>query len=192
MGRTAQTGGCIYKKSMSLLVKNIIRFVLFIFLQVYVLSQIPPLHRFITPYLYFLFILWLPFTISRFSLLLVSFLFGLTLDYFLSTPGLHAAPCVLIAYLRPFLINVLISQEGAELNYAEPSIRSMGIAPYSLYVFVFTFIHHFYLVLIEWLQFGDFLYFLGKVGATTGISLLLIFITEMLFFRKQKFRTNTA
>lgn len=177
---------------MSLLVKNIIRFILFILIQVYVLSQIPPLHQFITPYLYFLFILWLPFNISRFSLLLVSFLLGITLDYFLGTPGLHAAPCVLVAYLRPFLINILISQEGAELNYAEPSIKSMGFAPYSLYVLVFTFIHHFYLVLIEWLQFGNFLYFLGKVMATTGVSLLLIFITEMLFFRKQKFRTNTA
>ena len=79
---------------------------------------------------------------------------------------------------------MLISQEGAELNYAEPSIKSMGFAPYSLYVLVFTFIHHFYLVLIEWLHFGNFFYFLGKVTATTGISLLLIFITEMLFFQK--------
>lgn len=177
---------------MSLLAKNIIRFILFILVQVYILSQIPPLHQFITPYLYFLFILWLPFNISRFSLLIVSFFLGITLDYFLGTPGLHAAPCVLIAYLRPFLINILISQEGAELNYAEPSIKSMGAAPYGLYVLVFTFIHHFYLVLIEWMQFGNFLYFIGKVTATTGVSLLLIFITEMLFFRKQKFRTNTA
>lgn len=177
---------------MSLLVRNIIRFIMFILVQVYILHQIPPLHQFITPYLYFLYVLWLPFSIPRAGLLLLSFLLGITLDYFLGTPGLHAAPCVLIAYLRPFLINVLISQEGAELNYAEPSIKSMGFAPYGLYVLVFTFLHHFYLVLIEWLSFGNFLYFLGKVTATTGISLLLIFITEMLFFRKQKFKTNTA
>lgn len=177
---------------MSYLLRNTIRFIMFILVQVYVLNQIPPLHRFITPYLYFLFILWLPFTISRFALLVVAFLFGLSLDYFMGTPGLHAAPCVLIAYLRPFLINVLIVQEGTELNYTEPSIKSMGFAPYGLYVFLLTFIHHFYLVLIEWISFGDFLYFLGKVAATTGISMLLIFITEMLFFRKQKFRTNTA
>ena len=177
---------------MSQLVKNIIRFICFILLQVFVLNQVPPLHQFVTPYLYFLFILWLPFSTSRFALLLIAFLFGLTLDYFSGTPGLHAAPCVLIAYLRPFLINLLISQEGAELIYAEPSIKSLGWAPYSLYIVVFTFIHHFYLVLLEWIQFGNFLYFLGKVIATTGISLLLIFITEMLFFRKQKFRTNTA
>jgi len=177
---------------MSQLVKNIIRFILFILVQVYVLNQIPPLHQFITPYLYFLFILWLPFSISRFTLLVVSFVFGLTLDYFMGTPGLHAAPCVLIAYLRPFLINLLISQEGQELNYAEPSIKSLGFAPYALYVLIFTFIHHIYLVFIEWMQFGDILYFLGKVTATTAVSMLLVAITEMLFFRKQKFRTNTA
>lgn len=177
---------------MSLLIRNIIRFILFIFVQQFILNQIPPLHQFITPYLYYLFVLWLPFSIPRAGLMFLAFLLGLTLDYFTATPGLHAAPCVLIAYLRPFLINLLISQEGAELNYTEPSIKSMGMAPYGFYVLVFTFIHHVYLVFIEWMQFGDILYFLGKVTATTGVSLLLVFITEMLFFRKQKFRTNTA
>lgn len=177
---------------MSSLVRYTFRFILFILVQQFVLNQIQPLHRFITPYLYYLFILWLPFSISRSGLMFVSFLLGLTLDYFTATPGLHAAPCVLIAYIRPFLINILISQEGAELNYAEPSIKSMGFAPYSFYVLVLTLFHHVYLVFIEWMQFGDILYFLAKVAATTGVSLLLIFITEMLFFRKQKFRTNTA
>lgn len=175
---------------MSSIVKNIIRFALFILIQVYVLNEIPPLHQFITPYLYFLFILWLPFTISRFGLLLLSFVFGLTLDYFTQTPGLHAAPCLLIAYIRPYLLSLLIPQETTEQSYAEPSIKSMGWAPYSLYVVLLTFIHHTYLVLIEWLQFGNFVYFIGKVAGTTAISLLLIFISEMLFFRKARYRTN--
>ncbi|MFY7964832.1 MAG: rod shape-determining protein MreD [Chitinophagaceae bacterium] len=144
------------------------------------------------PYLYFLFILWLPFSINRWFLLLVSFSFGMTVDYFLGTPGLHAAPCVLIAYLRPFLLNLFIAQESTEQSFVEPSVRSMGWGPYSLYIALLTFIHHFYLVFIEWLSFGSFLYFLGKVVATTLASLVLIFITEMLFFRKGKYRTNTA
>lgn len=177
---------------MSSVLKNIIRFILFILVQVYVLDKVPPLHQFIVPYLYFLFILWLPFNINRFLLLIIAFLFGLTLDYFSGTPGLHAAPCLLIAYLRPFLLNLLIPQETTEQSYVEPSIKSMGWAPYSLYVVLLTFIHHVYLVLIEWLQFGNFIYFIGKVGFTTGVSLLLILITELMFFRKAKFRTNAA
>lgn len=177
---------------MSDLVKNIIRFVLFIFIQVYVLFQIPPLHRFIVPYIYFLYILWLPFRISRGTLTLVGFLFGLSLDFFTNSPGLHAASCVLIAYLRPFLINILIPQEGAEQNYKSPSITSMGLAPYATYILILTLLHNTWLVFLEWIQFGSFWYFLGKVLATTGVSLLLILITELLFYRKEKFRTNTA
>lgn len=177
---------------MSTLLKNILRFCLFILIQVYVLHKIPPLHRFITPYLYYLFILWLPFNMSRGSLMFVSFLYGMTLDYFLYTPGLHTAPCVLIAYVRPFLINLLISQEGAEQNYVSPSIVSMGWAPYLTYVIVLTLLHHSYLVFLEWLQFGSFLYFLGKVIATSSISLLLILVAELLVFRREKFRTNTV
>ncbi|MFN5762088.1 MAG: rod shape-determining protein MreD, partial [Sphingobacteriales bacterium] len=73
---------------MSTLVKNIFRFILFILLQVFVLDKIPPLHQFIVPYLYFIYILWLPFTLSRPALLLIAAGFGLTLDLFVHTPGL--------------------------------------------------------------------------------------------------------
>lgn len=177
---------------MSTLVKNIFRFILFILVQAYVLDKVPPLHQFVKPYIYFLFILWLPFNINRLALMLLAFVFGLCMDYFSGTPGLHAAPCVLIAYLRPFLLNVLLPQEKTEVSYGEPGIRSLGFAPYSVYIVLLTFVHHTYLVLIEWLQFGDFLFFIGKVAATTAVSLLLIFIAEMLFYRKARFKTNAA
>ena len=177
---------------MSDLVRNTVRFVLFILVQYYVLFQIRPLHQFVVPYVYFLYVLWLPFSMGRMSLMFVSFVFGLTLDYFTQTPGLHAAACTLLAYVRGFVVNILIPQEGAEQNYKSPSPVSMGWAPYAVYVLVLTLVHHIYLVFLEWLQFGSFLFFLGKVVATTGISLMLVLITELLFFRKEKFRTNTA
>jgi len=177
---------------MSDLVKHSFRFIFFILLQALVLHRIPFLHKFITPYVYYLFIIWLPFNTRRGWLTFIGFIFGLSLDYFLNTPGLHAAACALIAYVRPFLVNLLISQQGAEQNYASPSIRSMGWAPYFTLVLILTLLHHSYLVFLEWLNFGSFLYFIMKVLATTGISLLLILLAEMLFVRKEKFRTNTA
>lgn len=177
---------------MSNFLKNIIRFALFILIQVYVLNKIPHLHRFITPYLYYLFILWLPFSISRMGLMITGFVTGLALDYFMMTPGLHAAACVLIAYLRPFVINVLTPKESSEFNYREPSPKAMGWTPYLVYIFILTLFHHGYMVLLEWLSFGSFLSFLVKVIATTGISMLLIITTELLFPRRMKFRTNTA
>lgn len=177
---------------MSSFIRNIIRFILFILVQVYILNEVPPLHQYFIPYLYFLFILWLPFNINRLLLLVLAFIYGFVLDSFTGYFGLFTAPCVLIAYLRPFLLNLLIPQETTEQSYIEPSIKSMGWAPYSLYIVLLTFIHHAYLVLIEWLHFDSFSLFFGKTIGSTALSLLLIFITEMLFFRKGKYRTNAA
>lgn len=177
---------------MGMLLKNIIRFVFFILIQAFVLDKVPPLHQYVQPVLYFLFILWLPFNINRGWQLIIAFLFGLCMDYFTGTPGFHVIPCVLIAYLRPFLLNILLPQDSEEYSYHEPSIRSMGGMPYSVYVLLLTFIHNACMVLIEWLQFGDFLFFIGKVAATTAVSLVLIFVTELLFPRQAKFKTNTA
>jgi hypothetical protein len=177
---------------MSDFLKNIIRFAVFIFVQVYILNQVPHLHRFITPYLYYLFILWLPFSISRVGLLLIGFIFGMALDYFTMTPGLHAAACVLVAYLRPFIINILAPKDTTGFNYREPSPKAMGWTPYMVYVLVLTLAHHGYLFLLEFFSFGSFFALLIKTVATTAISLLLVITTELLFQRKLNFRTNTA
>lgn len=177
---------------MSRLLKNMIRFCLFILIQVFVFNQIPPLHRLISPYIYYLFILWLPFKMGRRSLMIVAFVLGFCMDSFTKTYGLHTAPCLLIAYLRPFLINLLISQEGADSNYNEPSIKSMGFTPYFTYVAVLTFIHHSFLFFLQALQLGGYFYFIVKTVLSTAISLFLILIIELLFVRKQRFKTNTA
>lgn len=177
---------------MSTFVKNIIRFIFFILVQVFVLDKIH-LHQMVTPYLYFLFILWLPFNMNRNLQLIVAFIYGFTMDSFRHNPGFHAAACVLMVYCRAGLINLLIPQEGADENYEEPSIKSMGgMLPYFIYVAVLTLVHHAWLFLLEAWQFGNIWYFVVKTLLSTAISLLLVIITELLFVRKQKFRTNTV
>lgn len=167
-------------------VKQILRFILFILLQVVVLSHMPPLHRFITPYLYFLFLLWMPFNTNRSLLLIVGFITGFSLDFFLNSPGLHAAPCVLIAFIRPFMITLLVPRETKELGFGSPSVRTMGLAPYALYVTVLTLFHHILLVLLQFMHFPSFSFFFGKILFTTLVSLVLIAITELLFNKRGK------
>jgi hypothetical protein len=158
------------------------------FIQIFVLNKIPPLHQFIVPYFYFVFILWLPFKIKRTALLFISFAAGMVADMFFKTPGLHAAACVLIAYIRPFLINLLLPKEATDWGNEEPTTKTMGPVPYATYLIILTLLHHFYLILLEWMQFGSFLYFIGKLVATTLVSLLLIMITDLFLNRKSKLR----
>jgi rod shape-determining protein MreD len=177
---------------MSTLVKNIIRFVILILVQFFVLDKIH-LSYTVKPYVYILFILWLPFKFSRASVMLLAFLLGFTLDSFHHNPGFHAAACVLIAYIRPFVINVLIPHEGAESNYEEPSLKSLGgFMPYLVYAGVLTLLHNSWLFLLEALQFGNVWDFVVKTSFSTLLSVVLIIITELLFSRKQQFRTNTV
>jgi len=128
---------------------------------------------------------------GRGSLLIVSFITGLCLDFFTKTPGLHAAACVFVGYLRPFLINLLMPQQGVEFNYREPSVTSLGFTQYITYVSVLTFCHHAVLSSIQAFQFGNILYLVLKTLGSTVISLLLITVIEIIFIRKQKFLTNT-
>lgn len=176
---------------MSDFLKYTFRFILFILLQVYLLNKVPHLHRYIVPVIYYLPLLWLPFTVSRLGLLFIGFAVGICLDYFMMTPGLHAAACVLIMYVRPFLINILTPKENAEFTYKEPSPLAMQWTPFAVYVFVLTLLHHGYVLFLEWLSFGSFLDFIVKVIVTTAISLLLTFTVELLFPRRLRFRTNT-
>jgi hypothetical protein len=178
---------------MSNLLKNIIRFVFLILIQVFVLDKIQiRLSLMVTPYIYYLFILWLPFNMNRTAQMALAFLLGFTLDSFRHTPGFHAAACVLIAYMRPFVINLLIPQEGTETNYEEPSAKSMGgFLTYIIYAGILTVIHNAWLFFLEAWQLGDVWYFFSKTIFSTIINLLLIIVTELLFVRKQKFRTNT-
>ena len=170
---------------MNNLLKNSARFILLLLIQIIILNEIPPIHQFITPYLYFIFILWLPFGTSRIATTLLGFAIGYTLDTFTNTPGLHAAAASLIGYIRPTILNILLAQEVSEELSKEPSIGTMGWGPFMIYIFSITFIHHFYLVLLEWLQFGDFGYFIGKVFFTSIMSMLLILLAELLLNRRK-------
>ena len=77
------------------LIINLIRFVLLVFIQVFLLKNIT-LYDLSTPYLYILFILLLPFETPNILLFPLAFILGITIDAFCNTPGLHAATCVLL------------------------------------------------------------------------------------------------
>jgi hypothetical protein len=173
-------------------IRYFFRALLLVAVQVYLLNKVPHLHRLVLPSLYFVFVLWLPFSMSRTGLLFTSFLLGLSVDYFSLTPGLHAAACVLIAYLRPYLITILMPRDTQEFQYPEPAVKAMQWAPYVVYILILSFVHHFYLTFLQWLSVGSFWSFLGKTLLGTLISFLLILTADLLFPRQQSYRTNTA
>ena len=169
---------------MSILLRNIIRFGLLLLLQVFVLNKIL-VHQLVSLELYMLFVLLLPFNMPRPALMLMGLLMGLSLDMFMNTMGIHAAACVFMAYLRPFVINILSPQGGFETTQKTPSMTSMGISQFLTYAAILVLLHHLVLYILEVFGFGNILYLLLKIVLSTAASLFMIVLYELLFFSKK-------
>src|SRR5690554_1623313 len=84
---------------------NTVRFVVLVFFQVTVFNNIHS-WGFITPSPYILFILLYPLHIIRNLFLILSFALGLILDIFNNSGGIHAAACIMLAFVRQNLLKM--------------------------------------------------------------------------------------
>lgn len=133
------------------------------------------------PYLYFL--LLLPMSINKNFLLFLGFGYGLLIDVFYDSPGLHAAACTLLAYLRPHVINSITPSGGYD-EYTPVSVHILGFRWILLYTALLVAAHHFLLFYLEAFSFGGFFTTLLKV-------LLSTFLTTFLFVLMQYLLGNT-
>jgi len=166
------------------LFKNIIRFFILVIFQIFILNNIE-INGYINPYFYIYFILLLPFETPKWLLLTSAFLLGLSVDIFSNSLGLNAAACVLVAFLRPGLLAVLTSKREFETGI-KPGIRDLGFAWFFNYSIVLVFIHHFALFFLEAFSFNNFLFTFYQVLISSGLSILLIIISQYLFSYQSK------
>lgn len=165
------------------IIYNLLRFITLVFIQVFLLKNIS-LYQVVTPYFYILFILLLPFNISNVLLYVLGFVLGITIDAFYDTPGLHAASCVLLAYVRIIFINITVQKEGFD-NEPEPTLGLMGFRWFFLYALILTFLHHFFLLNLESFHLSQILFTLTRVIFSTIFTVLLMLISGLMFFKKK-------
>jgi rod shape-determining protein MreD len=163
---------------------NLIRFVVLIFVQVFLLKNIT-LYNLSIPYLYILFILLLPFEIPNVLLFLLAFLTGLIIDSFYDTPGLHAAACVLLAFVRVLFISITVQKDGFD-NDPEPTLSIMGFRWFFTYASILTLFHHFFLFNLEVFQLSEIQYTLSRFLLSSIFTVFLMLVTGLLFFRRKE------
>ena len=164
--------------------KNGLRFILLILLQVLVFNRLS-LKGFLIPYVYVAFILLLPYHTGKSWLLILGFLSGLTIDLFGNTLGLHAAAATLLAYARPGVINFYFPKVEFSENES-PSMQKLGLGGFIKYAFTLIFIHHFALVFLEVFTFRNFFGRLEQVFFNTLYTLIIITILFMFFSKREK------
>ncbi|HYG40997.1 MAG TPA: Rod shape-determining protein MreD [Cytophagales bacterium] len=136
-------------------------------------------------YIYIAFLLLIPLEISPILYMLIGFATGVTTDYFYNTMGIHTAACVLITYLRPFIVRFLTPRGGYEQN-VEPTLKSMGLEWFIVYSSIFILIHHIALFYIEASEISLFFFTFGKVIMSSLFTLIILIVTQYLFYSPRK------
>lgn len=131
-------------------------------------------------FIYIGFILMLPLEIPPLLAMAIAFVFGVNIDIFYSTIGIHAASSVLIAYMRPYIVNALTPAGGYDAS-VEISVSSLGVRWIVTYAFVLIFIHHFALFSIEAWGFALFSNILVKAIFSTLFTLTVFILFQYLF-----------
>lgn len=156
------------------------RFIILILVQVFILNHINFL-GYLNPYIYIIFILLAPITIHRSLFLLLSFILGLTMDMFGDSGGVHAAACLVIAYVRPV---VLRSVFGLSYEFQTVKLNTLGTSERLAYVTFLVFIHHLVLFSLETFNFSLILLTAKKTLFSSLFSIVVIMLILVLFRRK--------
>ena len=167
---------------MYIVARNIFRFVVLILFQVLVMDNVM-INGYMIPYIYILFILLLPFETPRWIQLLSGFALGLVMDLFSGTLGMHTAASVLVAYIRPYLLNLLASREGYEPE-TYPRIHYYGFLWFLKYATLMVVIHHLALFYLEVFQMKHFFSTLLRVILSSILSTSTIVLSQYFVFRK--------
>ncbi|KXK43629.1 MAG: membrane protein [Bacteroidetes bacterium OLB11] len=107
------------------------------------------------PLIYPFIILILPVNTNHVLVMLISFFVGLTMDMFSNTPGMHAATCVLLGYMRPYLLNLFFQQNIKDLGDTVPTLYRMGFKYFLLYNLFALLVHHFFFLLTTNLEYNQ-------------------------------------
>ncbi|HNX06415.1 MAG TPA: rod shape-determining protein MreD [Bacteroidales bacterium] len=166
----------------NLIFRNILRFALLILFQVLVFNNIQ-VFSFVTPYIYVLFILLLPFETPRWLMLVSGFVLGLLIDFFSNTGGIHTAATVLIAFLRPWAQNTVSSRQEYEPGI-QPGIKNLGFRWFFLYSLILITIHHVFLFYLEVFRLAGFFQTMLHALLNVLYTLVFIIIIQYLFYRK--------
>ena len=119
--------------------KQIGRYIVIMLLQVLLFNQLQ-LWGACHPYVYILCLLMMPISLPHSVDMLIGAGVGIIMDIFCNSLGVHTASCIVIMFIRPYLIGAIVNDKD-RLN-EQISLRSIGMEAMIKYVVILVIIHH--------------------------------------------------
>ena len=166
------------------IISYILYFILFFLLQIIFFRNVI-LFDYALCFVYIGYILILPIDIKPIPLMLIAFGFGIVMDSFFDTVGINAFVCVLVAFIRPYILKALTPGGGYDAM-TEISISYMGFVWFIKYAALLVFIHHFVFFFIEAWNIKYFLDVLIRTVLSSSFTLSMIVLLQYLLNRTDK------
>ena len=131
-------------------------------------------------FIYVAFIIILPLETPPILLLLIAFFNGLIIDVMANTLGVNAAACVLIAFLRPWILKIITPRGGYDTAFEMNMVKS-GWQWFIAYSFTMIFIHHFVLFTLEAASLEYIWNILLRTALSSVITWLMLIMGQLIF-----------
>jgi len=151
--------------------KQIGRYILVMALQVLLFDQLQ-LWGVCHPYIYILCLLMMPITLPHSVEMIIGAVVGLVMDVFCNSLGVHMSACILVMYLRPYLLERVFNEKDRLTE--QISIGTLGWEAMSRYVILLVLIHHLTVFSISAWSWSHIGYIVSATVVSGAITTLII------------------
>jgi rod shape-determining protein MreD len=115
------------------------RYIIVMLLQILLFDQLQ-LWGACHPYVYIVCLLMMPITLPHSADMIIGAAAGLVMDIFCNSMGVHMASCILLMFVRPYLLGAVVNDKD-RLN-EQISLRSIGMEAFIKYAVILILLHH--------------------------------------------------
>ncbi|MBO4454096.1 MAG: rod shape-determining protein MreD [Paludibacteraceae bacterium] len=152
-------------------IRQLGRYIVVMLLQVLLFNQLQ-LFGVCHPYVYVMCLLMMPLTLSQNADMIIGAAVGLVMDMFCNSLGVHTAACILLMFIRPYLVGVLVNDKD-RLNEQLTS-RTLGIEAMIKYVVIMVLIHHFMVFMLAAWSWTHFWFVLAETAVSSLLTIAII------------------
>ncbi len=163
-----------------------LRILMYVAVQVFVLKEIElgdSGRSYIEIIVYPAGMLFLPFHVSQFFLLILAFAVGVVIDLFYHSPGVHAGACLWMMLCRPLVLKWLEPKNGYGVDQT-PSMSVLGamwLFKYMGILLTIFFLSYFSLKIFTFVYLPKILL---KAFLSFSVSIVIVFLIHILFSKK--------
>jgi rod shape-determining protein MreD len=124
------------------------------------------------PYIYILCLLMMPITLSHSADMLIGAAVGLVMDVFCNSLGVHMASCILVMFIRPYLLGAVVNDRD-RLN-EQICLRTLGWEAFIKYMVILVVIHHLTVFMLAAWSISHIIFVLVETLVSGFITCILI------------------